>query len=60
MTAVKPETDERFIRERALFCLRMRRALGLPMNYHAHKPVLLIQGGKSQLRHTDPTHQTAA
>lgn len=51
VVAVKPETDPVFLRERALFVLATRRALGLPVNVRVpeirqHIPHLVVHGGK--------------
>lgn len=49
--AVKPETDPRFLRERALFVIEVRRALGLPVRVNDIRdqiPHLVVQGGKGR------------
>lgn len=53
VVAVKPETDIRFLRERAWTVIRYRRALGLPVGIREIRdqlPHLVVPGGKRNVR----------
>lgn len=51
VVAVRPETDIRFLRERAWSVIAWRKALGLPVDIEVIRdqlPHLVVQGGKRE------------